>query len=376
MEKQRFSVTYSITTETSTEKEARHKAFDICVEQTVEFPYELITDTFIREEVVGRFEAFKRDAKDKRRFIVEISYHNHTVGKELSQFLNVLFGNTSLKPGIKIESIRLSGALAGYFKGPRFGISGVKKLTGSRSAPLLCSAIKPMGQSPRELASLAEKFALGCVDIIKDDHGLSDQPFAPFKARIAAVSEAVRNAVKKTGKKTLYAPNVTADTTDEVMARARFAKKSGASALVISGALAGFGTVRRLSTDKSLNLPVLLHPAFTGSFTAHSESGISHFALFGQLARICGADISIFPNFGGRFSFSKEACKAVMAGCKTPMHSIKPALPGPGGGMSVESMREMKKFYGSDAVFLIGGGLFRHKDGITGSCREVRERLG
>lgn len=370
MEKHRFSVTYSI--DAKDETEARHKAFDICVEQTVEFPYELITDGFIREEVVGRLESF---SGGEGRYFTEISYHDNTAGKELTQFLNVLFGNTSIKPGIRIEKFKLSHHLLLHFKGPRFGVQGLRKLTGVHHRPLICSAIKPLGQTPKELAALAYKFTTGCVDIIKDDHGLSDQPFAPFRKRVSEVAKAVALGRKKSGSKTIYAPNVTADTTGEVLSRARFAKSAGAGALVISGSLAGFGTVRALSTDKKLKLPILFHPAFMGSFTAHPHSGISHYALYGQMVRMAGADITIFPNFGGRFSFSEYDCRMISQGCREHMGDIAPIMPGPGGGMSIETVGQMKEFYGNDAVFLIGGGLFKHSPDVTENCRVFKEKI-
>ncbi len=369
MEKHRFSVTYSI--DAKDETEARHKAFDICVEQTVEFPYELITDGFIREEVVGRLETF---SGGENRYYAEISYHDNTAGKEFTQFLNVLFGNTSIKPGIRIEKIRLSHHLLLHFKGPRFGVQGIRKITGVYHRPLICSAIKPMGQTPKELAELAYKFTLGCVDIVKDDHGLSDQPFAPFKQRVKRVSSAIALARKKSGSKTIYAPNVTADTTDEVLSRALYARNAGAGALLISGSLTGLGTVRALSRDKRIKLPVLFHPAFMGSFTSTPHSGISHYALYGQIVRMAGADITIFPNFGGRFSFSEYDCRMIAQGCRDHMGDIAPIMPGPGGGMSLETVGQMKEFYGNDAVFLIGGGLFKSGD-VEESCRVFKEKI-
>jgi len=366
--KNRFLVNYSI--QAGSEKEARMKAFDICVEQTVEFPYELITDAFIREEIVGKLEEFEK-LTDK--YTAEISFNDLTAGYELTQFLNVLFGNTSIKPGIRIENFTLSPAMLRSFKGPRFGVNGIRKMLNAYNRPLICSAIKPMGQSPKELAALAYQFALGCIDIIKDDHGLADQKFSPFKARASAVCAAVKKANKKTGTRTLYAPNVTADTTEETLLRARYAKRAGAGALVISGGLTGMGTVRALADDPKLKLPILLHPAFLGSFTASPDSGISHFALYGQIARIAGADITIFPNFGGRFSFTKAECKSITEGCRIKMGGIKDIFPGPGGGMSLETIRNMKLFYGNDVIFLIGGGLFKHSSDLTASCRRFLE---
>ena len=40
--------------------------------------------------------------------------------------------------------------------------------------------IKPLGLPAPALADICYRFASGGIDIIKDDHSLSDQPVAPF----------------------------------------------------------------------------------------------------------------------------------------------------------------------------------------------------
>jgi len=348
----RFTVTYSIK---GTASEVKKRAFNICVEQTIEFPYHLVKDKYIRNEIVGKIRSIKPISKNQ--YLAKITYCEDSAGSELTQLLNVIFGNTSIIPGIRVESIELSHGLSKNLKGPRFGVKGIRKLLKAYNRPLICSAIKPMGLSPKELAGLAYKFALGGVDFIKDDHGLANQTFSPYKQRVKLVAQTVKKANKAAGKTCLYAPNVTADGDYEIIRRAKFAKKAGAGALVISPGLAGFNIVKRISSDSSISLPVLLHPALLGSFTVDKYSGFSHFFLYGQLARMCGADISIFPNYGGRFSFSKKDCKNIALGCKTKMNGIKEIFPGPGGGMTLANVKQMKKFYGNDAVFLMGGGL-------------------
>ena len=52
----RFSVTYRLF---GTEKEARSKAEDICIEQTVEFPADEVPEGVIRDHVFGRIESFE-----------------------------------------------------------------------------------------------------------------------------------------------------------------------------------------------------------------------------------------------------------------------------------------------------------------------------
>jgi ribulose-bisphosphate carboxylase large chain len=229
-----------------------------------------------------------------------------------------------------------------------------------------------MGTSPAGLADMAYKFALGGIDVIKDDHGLANQAFSPFNKRVSLVAVAVKKANRKISGHCLYAPNITADSEAEIVKRAKFAKRAGAGALVISPGLTGFNAVRLLSSDKSIRLPILFHPALLGSFTAGKGCGFSHYALYGQIARLCGADIVIFPNFGGRFSFSKEECRSIAQGCSDNMGKLKKILPGPGGGMTIARMPELKKFYGKNVIFLMGGGLAAAGPDLTASVKALK----
>ena len=85
--------------------------------------------------------------------------------------------------------------------------------------------------------------------------------------------------------------------------------------------------------------------------------GFSHEFLFGVLPRLCGGDAVIFPNAGGRFQFSFEECQNIADGCRRPLGRFQPVLPCPAGGMKLERIPEMRKFFGDDTLFLIGGAL-------------------
>lgn len=363
---ERFAVTYRIRGD---EQEALAKAQDICVEQTVEFPASLVPKGLIRESVVGRIETFAPDGA--AAFRVVISYAEETAAGELTQLINVIFGNISLKPGIRVEELDLPNSLLKTFKGPRFGVSGLRERWGVWDRPLMCTALKPMGLSSIDLAEMAYQFALGGTDLIKDDHGLSNQPFAPFEERVARCSQAIERANRETGQRSQYWVNITADGS-QLHRRARLAKEAGAGALMLAPALIGYGAVRALADDDTLALPIVGHPTFQGSLVTHPENGISHQVLFGQLARLAGIDVSIFPNFGGRFSFSLHECKNIIRGTRAPMGQIKPIFPGPGGGMSLSSVTEMRGVYGKDVIFLIGGGLFQHGPDLVENCRFFR----
>jgi ribulose-bisphosphate carboxylase large chain len=362
----RFSVTYRLF---GSEKDARATAEDICIEQTVEFPGDEVPDGIIRDHVFGRVESFA--PWDAESFKAIISYAVEIAAGELTQFLNVVFGNSSIKPGIRVEQLGLPESLLRFFKGPRFGREGLRGLLNIPERPLLSTALKPMGLSSQELADLAYRFTLGGMDLIKDDHGLSNQSCSPFEERVGLCAEAVKRGNTETGQRTLYVANITAPHS-EVIKRARFAKQAGAGGLMVAPGLVGFDLMRELADDDSLSLPILTHPALQGSFVT-GRNGISHGVIFGQLARLAGADATIFPNFGGRFSFSREECKEIADATAAPMDHLKSIFPAPGGGMGIDRVPEMIGTYGHDLIFLIGGGLFKHGPDLVENCRYFRK---
>lgn len=365
---ERFQVTYLIAGDEAT---ARATAEDICVEQSVEFPVELVPAGFIRDMILGRIESFELVEPGTHKAV--ISYHVDTASEELTQLLNVIFGNISIKPNIKVEKFDLPESLLKHFRGPRFGTEGLRKMLGAESRPLLATALKPMGLSAEILADYAYRFALGGMDIIKDDHGLSNQRFANFEDRVRLCSEAVAKANKITGKNCLYFPNITGPF-DQIMERAHTAKRLGAGGLLISPALTGFDTMRAIADHDEIGLPIMSHPAFIGSYV-NGMNGISHYALFGQMMRLSGADTCVYPNYGGRFAFSKEECKSIVAGAQVEMGSVKTILPAPGGGMTMERIPDMLETYQQDVIYLIGGGIFKQGPDLTENVRFFKNLL-
>ncbi|MBU2512579.1 ribulose 1,5-bisphosphate carboxylase large subunit [bacterium] len=363
MRKERFTVTYRLS---GNENDCKERAKGILLEQTVELPDHLVPNGFIRDEVIGQIEFFSQI--DELTWDYTISYLADSSAFELTQLLNIIFGNSSIKEKIRVEDISLGPELSEHFNGPRLGIAGMRDIVGVYDKPLICSALKPMGFSAEQLADLAYKFAIGGIDFIKDDHGLSNQPFCKFEERVKACVEAVNRANEKTGKRCVYAPNVTASITDTV-SRIRFAKKEGAGAVLMMPGLAGFDTMRSLADMDEIALPIISHPALLGPMVTCSNNGFSHRTIFGKLQRLAGADSSVYPNYGGRFGFSKGECQSIDHGCKETMGNLKSIFPSPGGGMSMDRVPEMLKVYGNDVMFLIGGDLFNRSSDLTDNAR-------
>jgi ribulose-bisphosphate carboxylase large chain len=364
----RFHVHYHLAA--TDERDARARAVAITLEQTVEVDDALVPPGFIREQIIGRLEEL---VPSEDGFGAIISYAESSSAFELTQLLNVIFGNSSIKPGIKVADVRLSAGLLRHFPGPRFGISGLRRRLGIAARPLLCTALKPMGESPAQLADKAYHFALGGIDIIKDDHGLSDQIFCPFEARVQACAEAVARANRDSGRQAIYVANVSAPY-DQLQARAHYAKQAGAGGLMVAPGLTGFDALRLLAADATLDLPLLAHPALLGSFVM--APSMSHAVTFATLMRIAGADASIYPNYGGRFGFSEAECLSIATACRTPLGTYPAIFPSPGGGMDLQRVPELLRAYGEDVIFLIGGALYARSPDLTDNARYFASLVG
>jgi ribulose-bisphosphate carboxylase large chain len=342
------------------------KARDIGLEQTVELPHELVRRRGW-QGFAGRVESLEHLFDDTYR--ARIAYPLWTLGQELTQCLNVLFGNISLKDGIEITDIDWPDELLTAFGGPGHGIQGIRRACGVDHRALLCTALKPMGLSADELAGLCRDFALGGVDIIKDDHGLADQPSAPFAERVAACQEAVTEANAASGRSTLYFPNVTAGP-GRLAERLDAAVSLGCRGVLVCPMLTGMDTLAWIR--ERYDLAIMAHPSLTGSYF-RAGHGIRPELLLGELFRIAGADASIYPNVGGRFGFTAATCQAINARLRDPLGPLRPAMPTVGGGISVGDIHHWSKQYGSDTIFLIGGSLYAQQDLRSASASLIRE---
>jgi len=334
-------VTYLVQAEPGAIEE---RAEALLLEQTVELPRSALHDAAVAASTVGRVVSI--DAVSEREYRVAIEQPVETTADEPAQFLNVLFGNSSLQPDVVLEDVDVPLHLRLIFGGPRFGVGGLRHATRAHGRALTCTALKPMGLRVEALASLAGTFAAAGIDIIKDDHGLGDQAFAPFEARVAACQAAVTDAAARTGHRALYVPNLVG-TPERVRRQADVAREAGVGAVMVSPMLIGIPSFHALVRD-TLAVPVLAHPAFGGA------QRIAPAALLGRLFTLFGADAVIFPSYGGRFSYDRPTCGALARVLRHPADPLQPALPVAAGGVALDRIPELLAFYGPDTALLVG----------------------
>jgi ribulose-bisphosphate carboxylase large chain len=367
---QGFTATYQI--QASSLEDARNWAASVAREETIECIDEAVPHAFILDEVLGK--VLKVSESGSSLYDAVIHYNFEVIGDELPQLLNVLYGNSSMHVGVKLVDINIPEKTLRVFPGPRFGAKGVRELTKRHTGPLLCTVLKPVGLAPKELAELAYQCVLGGADLIKDDHSFGMQKWAPFEKRVETIAAAVTKANSETGNSALYAPSMNCSI-NKFEERARFAVQAGAGAYLVMPGLTGWDSIRFLASSEELSLPIMCHPSGLGSIPNAGANGLSHSIFYAAYPRIVGADVSIYPSFGGRYGFSRELCVHVANDCRNPNGLFQPILPAPGGGMSLELAGLLREMYGDDTVFLFGGGAMRYKDKIASGVRELRAAL-
>ncbi len=342
----------------------------IAIEQTVEIPEALIPPGKIRDEIVGRVEAVTPDPDVPGASRVTISYAAD-LASDLFGLLAVAIGNAPMYGRVRLVDLQPPRPLLDSLAGPNHGVEGVRRRCGVLGRPLLATALKPQGSSVSELASIGEAFARGGGDLVKDDQNLTDD-FESFRRRVLACAAAVDRGNQASGGRCLYLPHAGAPA-DELERYVEFVAEAGLPGVLICPMITGLDTMRALA--ESYPLLFMAHPSLTGVYTHAPEHGVAHGVLLGTLFRLAGADISVFPDAGGRFAYTRAACAEITERLREPLGALGPAWPAPAGGMGPADVGRVCQTYGPDTVLLIGGALLGHPEGIEAGTREILERI-
>ena len=356
VEPSRVRVTYRVRSEASA-IEVRAQA--IAIEQSVELPVEAIHDARILSDIVGHVAGITEVAQTC--FDVQIGLSCETMPPEPGQLLNMLFGNTSLLDDVTLLDVDFPPSYLASFGGPTVGLGGLRQRLGAADRALTATALKPQGLPPHALAEIAHAAALGGIDIIKDDHGLADQSYSRFAERVVACAKAVAVANKSTGRTCAYAPSLSGSL-DQLRAQIRIAHDEGVHTVLIAPMVVGLASFHALAREAP-DVALLAHPSMAGACR------IAPPLLLGRMFRMLGADATIFPNYGGRFSFSQAMCREIASAAISPWGDLGVCVPAPAGGMSLERIPEMLDVYGTDCMLLIGGGLLSAPAGITSAAQ-------
>jgi ribulose-bisphosphate carboxylase large chain len=290
----------------------------------------------------------------------------------LSSVAGNVFGLKALK-NLRLNDLELPAKLVKSFKGPQFGIQGIRKLLKVPERPLVGTIIKPkLGLKTRDHAKVAyEAWAGGC-DIVKDDENLSSQKFNPFEERIVETLEGRDKAEKETGERKVYMANITAET-ETMLKRAEYVLDHGGEYVMVDILTCGWSALQTLR-DQNFKLVIHAHRAGHAAFTKNPKHGISMRAI-AKVARVIGVDQLHVGTIVGKMSETETEVLENIDALKTEMAGLKPALPVASGGLHPKLVPALMKYFGRDFVIQAGGGIHGHTDGTFAGATAMRQAV-
>lgn len=312
---------------------------------------------------------------ERREYIVQVAYPWENFGAQIPMLLSTVVGNISLGGRIKCLDMWFPKSWLKEFKGPKFGIKGLRKLLSVKDRPLLNNMIKPCVYTSAKMgAELCYGAAAGGADIIKDDELLANPAFNTIEERVPLFMEAIDRANSEKGEKTLFTVNIT-DEVPRLFENAERAIELGANALMINFLAVGYSAFRHVCEDPSIKVPVLAHMDITGAMSYSPITGIATNIVIGKLPRICGSDITVFPAPYGKAPILKERYLAIAHDMVMPLQNIEQTAPMPSGGISPAMVSDVIDDLGPDIVIGSGGGIHAHPDGPTAGARAFRQAI-
>lgn len=299
-------------------------------------------------------------------------FESGNMANVLSSVAGNVFGLRALK-NLRLNDIDIPSKLVKSFKGPKFGVTGIRKLLKVYDRPLVGTIIKPkLGLKTTDHAKVAYEAWVGGCDMVKDDENLSSQMFNPFEERVTKTLESRDKAEEETGEKKVYMVNITAET-EEMLRRAEYVLDHDGEYVMVDILTCGFSALQTLR-ERDLNLVIHAHRAGHAAFTKNPKHGISMRAI-AKAARIIGVDqLHVGTVVGKMFETREEVAENIEA-LKTDLDGLKPVLPVASGGLHPRLVPALMEFFGKDFVIQAGGGIHGHKNGTVAGAAAMRQAV-
>ncbi len=303
----------------------------------------------------------------------------------LSSIAGNIYGMKALE-GLRLVDVKWPKNIIQSFKGPKYGIKGIREFMKVDKRPLTATVPKPkVGYYAEEHADIGYAIWTGGVDLLKDDENLSDQKFNRFEKRLELSMKMRDKAESETGEKKSYLINITAEV-DEMKRRAKLVKDSGNEYVMIdilTVGWAGVQTVRNICDE--LGLAIHAHRAFHAAFDRNPDHGMSMKVLaeiarmqgvdqlhIGGLGKLAGDEKEVKDNYNKIALDSNEADFEVLP---QEWYGMKPVLSVCSGGVHPGIIHRLLDLLSTDIAVQVGGGVLGHPGGTKSGAMALRQAM-
>lgn len=290
----------------------------------------------------------------------------------LSSVAGNVFGLRALK-NLRLQDIKFPKDITKSFKGPQYGIDGIRQILKVKERPLIGTIIKPkLGLKTEDHAQVAYAAWVGGCDIVKDDENLSSQKFNPFEKRLEQTLEVRDRAEKETGEKKIYMINITAET-QIMLERADKVIDQGGEYVMVDILTCGWSALQTLR-NQNRRLVIHAHRAGHAAFTKNPLHGIA-MRTIAKIARVVGVDQLHVGTVVGKMSETKAEVLENIDALKNEMHGLKPVMPVASGGLHPRLIPALLETFGNDVVIQAGGGIHGHPEGTKVGALAMRHSI-
>jgi ribulose-bisphosphate carboxylase large chain len=307
-----------------------------------------------------------------RRAEVTISWAIENFGYNLPALVSTLQGNLyelAQFSGLRLLDFEVPPAFAVHFRGPVFGVTGTRRLTGVERRPLIGTIIKPsIGLSVAQTAAMVKVLVEAGIDFIKDDELMADPPHSPFNARVDAIMAVINANADRTGIKVMYAFNVS-DELDPMLRHYDKIVSAGGTCAMVSLNSVGLSATKKIC-DLG-RLAIHGHRNGWGMLNRHPLLGMD-FCAYQKLWRLVGVDQIHVNGLANKFWEPDDSVVRSIEACRREFlgGSVLPVVSsGQWGGQAPETWRRTQTL---DLLYMAGGGIMAHPGGAAAGVRALR----
>jgi 3-oxoisoapionate-4-phosphate transcarboxylase/hydrolase len=305
---------------------------------------------------------------------VRISFSIENMGPNLPTIISTVAGNLfELRQlsGLRVLEIDFPPELSSSFPGPQFGVRGTRELVGVTGRPVIGTIVKPnVGLTPGETADLVRTLGVAGVDFIKDDELMASPPHSPLAERVKAVMPVIHELAETTGRKLMYAFNIT-DQLETMLRNHDMVRDAGGTCVMVSLNSVGHVAVEHLR--RHCELAIHGHRNGWGMYSRCPALGME-FAAYQKLWRLAGIDHLHVNGLRNKFCEADESVVRSVKACLTPVLDQPCLMPvvssGQWGGQAPETYEATNTL---DLMYLAGGGILAHPGGPASGVAAIQQ---